>query len=167
MEYEPDTALRDTEQVPLLEEGGIDAFIKREVKEFIRNKRGLIELLKEQKQSIINRALTRGLDPTVPLKPSGAEWLGDIPHHWEAALLKRLARINHRVLPESTDKDYAFKYLDISSVGTGQLVAELETMRFGQAPSRARRVLKQGDTMLSTVRTYLKATRFVANARLR
>ena len=40
-------------------------------------------MLNEQKQAIINRAVTRGLDPNVPLKPSGIDWLGDIPEHWE------------------------------------------------------------------------------------
>ena len=53
------------------------------VRRFIRNRRRLIEVLNEQKQAIINRAVTRGLDPNVPLKPSGIDWLGDIPEHWE------------------------------------------------------------------------------------
>ena len=49
----------------------------------IRAKRKVIALLNEQKQAIIHRAVTRGLDPSVPLKPSGIPWLGDIPHHWD------------------------------------------------------------------------------------
>lgn len=49
----------------------------------IRAKRRVIALLNEQKQAIIHRAVTRGLDPNVPLKPSGIAWLGDIPAHWE------------------------------------------------------------------------------------
>ncbi|MBK6593041.1 MAG: hypothetical protein IPG23_10000 [Burkholderiales bacterium] len=49
----------------------------------IRAKRRVIALLTEQKQAIIHRAVTRGLDPAVPLKPSGIAWLGDIPAHWE------------------------------------------------------------------------------------
>lgn len=62
---------------------------------FIRNKRRLIELLKEQKQNVINQAVTRGLDSTVKLKPSGVEWIGDIPEHWEVRRLKFLARIRN------------------------------------------------------------------------
>ena len=58
---------------------------------FIRNKRRLIELLKEQKQNVINQAVTRGLDPNVKLKPSGVEWIGDIPEHWNMVPLKHLA----------------------------------------------------------------------------
>jgi type I restriction enzyme S subunit len=61
------------------------------VNKFIRNKRRLIELLKEQKQNIINQAVTRGLDPNVKLKPSGVEWIGDIPEHWETRKLKHIA----------------------------------------------------------------------------
>ncbi len=49
----------------------------------IRAKRKVIALLNEQKQAIIHRAVTRGLDPDVPLKPSGIPWLGEIPEHWE------------------------------------------------------------------------------------
>lgn len=59
---------------------------------FIRNKRRRIELLNEQKQVIINRAVTRGLDPSVPLKPSGVDWLGDVPEHWEVARIKNVFR---------------------------------------------------------------------------
>ncbi|MGE0643663.1 MAG: restriction endonuclease subunit S [Nitrospira sp.] len=58
----------------------------------IRAKRKVIALLNEQKQAIIHRAVTRGLDPSVPLKPSGIPWLGDIPKHWEVKRIKYLLR---------------------------------------------------------------------------
>lgn len=58
----------------------------------IRAKRKVIALLNEQKQAIIHRAVTRGLDPSVPLKPSGIPWLGDIPEHWEVLRLRTLVR---------------------------------------------------------------------------
>ncbi|MBM4163500.1 MAG: hypothetical protein FJ222_03545 [Lentisphaerae bacterium] len=54
----------------------------------IRAKRKIIALLNEQKQAIIHRAVTRGLDPNVSLKPSGIPWLGDIPAHWEVRRLR-------------------------------------------------------------------------------
>jgi type I restriction enzyme S subunit len=63
------------------------------LKQAIRTKKKLIGLLNEQKQAIIHRAVTRGLDPTVPLKPSGISWLGDIPEHWEIRRLKYLATL--------------------------------------------------------------------------
>lgn len=56
---------------------------EKQVKKFISNKKKLIKLLNEQKQAIINQAVTKGLDPNVALKPSGVDWLGDIPEHWE------------------------------------------------------------------------------------
>jgi len=58
----------------------------------IRAKRKVIALLGEQKQAIIHRAATRGLNPSVPLKPSGIPWLGDIPKHWEVRRIKSLLR---------------------------------------------------------------------------
>ncbi|MEI6072010.1 MAG: restriction endonuclease subunit S [Verrucomicrobiae bacterium] len=60
----------------------------RKIEGFIRAKRKLIGLLNEQKQAIIHRAVTRGLNPNVPLKPSGIPWLGDIPKHWKRTRLK-------------------------------------------------------------------------------
>ena len=57
----------------------------------IRAKRKVTALLNEQKQAIIHRAVTRGLDPSVPLKPSGIPWLGDISKHWEVRRLKFVA----------------------------------------------------------------------------
>jgi type I restriction enzyme S subunit len=57
----------------------------------IRAKRKVIALLNEQKQAIIHRAVTRGLDPSVPLKPSGIPWLGEIPQHWRVWRLKFVA----------------------------------------------------------------------------
>jgi type I restriction enzyme S subunit len=64
----------------------------RKIDGFIRAKRKLIGLLNEQKQAIIHRAVTRGLQPDVPLKPSGIPWLGDIPQHWEVRRLSSVAK---------------------------------------------------------------------------
>lgn len=65
-----------------------------QINKFIRNKRQLIELLKEQKQNIINQTVTRGLDANAKFKPSDVEWIGDIPEHWEATKLKRVVSFN-------------------------------------------------------------------------
>ncbi|MDX2034156.1 MAG: restriction endonuclease subunit S [Blastocatellia bacterium] len=61
----------------------------RRLERAIRAKRKLIALLNEQKQAIIHRAVTRGLDPNAPMKPLGIPWLGEIPAHWEARRLKQ------------------------------------------------------------------------------
>jgi len=134
-----------------------DAHITR----FIKAKRDLIALLTEQKLRIIDRAVTRGLDASVKLKPSDIEWLGEVPEHWEIKPLKRWVCLNASTLGDKTDPDLEFRYVDIGSVKTGRLAKELERIRFEAAPSRARRVLRRGDTIISTVRTYLKAIWFV------
>ncbi|MDD2605456.1 MAG: restriction endonuclease subunit S, partial [Desulfobacteraceae bacterium] len=94
-----------------------------QINKFIRNKRRLIELLKEQKQNVINQAVTgkcevrrvKGEDgkerleafPTSPLKlrPSGVEWIGDIPEHWEARRLRTLAAVRASGVDKNTNED--------------------------------------------------------------
>lgn len=79
---------------PLEEQSAIVRFLDhadRRIRRYIRAKRKLIELLNEQKQALIHQAVTRGLDPNVPLKPSGVEWLGDVPEHCQVVALRYLA----------------------------------------------------------------------------
>jgi type I restriction enzyme, S subunit len=76
---------------PLAEQAAIVRFLDhadRRIRRYIRAKQKLIKLLEEQKQAIIHRAVTRGHDPDVRLKPSGVEWLGDVPEHWEVRKLR-------------------------------------------------------------------------------
>jgi len=74
----------------------------RRIRRYIRAKQKLIKLLKEQKQAKIYQAVTRGLDPNVRLKPSGVEWLGDVPERWEVRRLKTLVRrIDQGVSPQA------------------------------------------------------------------
>jgi hypothetical protein len=65
-----------------------------EIREFIRNKRRLVALLNERKLALVNEVITKGIDPHVRLKPSGIDWLGDIPGHWEVMKLKRVVSLN-------------------------------------------------------------------------
>lgn len=74
-----------------------------------------------------------------------------------AVPLKHIAGINERALSETTDPDLEFGYIDIGSVGQGELVASPALLRFMDAPSHARRLVQSGDTIVSTVRTYLRA----------
>ena len=67
-------------------------YVDRRVRRLTWAKRKLVALLKEQKQAIIHRAVTRGLDPNAPMKDSGVEWLGEVPSHWEVKPLRSLAR---------------------------------------------------------------------------
>lgn len=72
--------------------------------------------------------------------------------------LKHLAVLNPETLGEETLPNRAFRYIDIGTTGRGVLVDEPQEMVFETSPSRARRVLRPGDTILSTVRTYLRAS---------
>ena len=95
--------------------------------------------------------------PYPKYKRSGVEWLGDVPKHWRVRRLKYLVSVNDEVLPEATDPDYKMQYVDISNVDHNRGIHDLEHTTFGSAPSRARRIVRHGDTIISTVRTYLRA----------
>ena len=71
-----------------VEQRAIAAFLDRETAKIdglVERKERLIELLQEKRTALITRAVTRGLDPNVPMKDSGVEWLGEIPAHWDIA----------------------------------------------------------------------------------
>jgi type I restriction enzyme S subunit len=79
---------------PLPEQQAIAAFLDREtgkIDALIKEQRRLIALLKEKRQAVISHAVTKGLDPTAPHKPSGIDWLGDIPAHWEVRSINSLS----------------------------------------------------------------------------
>jgi type I restriction enzyme S subunit len=81
---------------PKDEQQAIASFLDRETSKIdalVSEQRRLVELLKEKRQAVISHAVTKGLDPTVPMKPSGIPWLGDVPAHWEVKPLKYLADI--------------------------------------------------------------------------
>jgi type I restriction enzyme S subunit len=81
--------------IPLQDQAAIARFLAwatNRLDRAIGAKRRIIALLQEQKQAIIHRAVTRGLDPSVPLKDSGIPWLGEIPEHWEVRRAKYLFR---------------------------------------------------------------------------
>lgn len=81
---------------PLPEQAAIVRYLDhadRWMRRYIRAKQKLIKLLEEQKQAIIHGAVTRGLDRNVRLKPSGVEWLGEVPAHWEVQRVKQTAQV--------------------------------------------------------------------------
>jgi type I restriction enzyme S subunit len=92
--YSDDLGRIEVIQPPLVEQAAIVRFLdwaNGRLERAIRAKRKVIALLNEQKQAIIHRAVTRGLDPSVPLKPSCIPWLGEIPQHWRVWRLKFVA----------------------------------------------------------------------------
>jgi|CXWL01.1.fsa_nt_gi type I restriction enzyme S subunit len=89
-----DFASQELPLPPLSEQSAIVRFLghaDRRIRRYIRTKQKLINLLEEQKQAIIHRAVTRGLDANVRFKLSGVEWLGEVPEHWTLARLKDAA----------------------------------------------------------------------------
>jgi len=143
-----------------LDQQAIVQFLDREttkIDALIEKKERLIELLQEKHTALITQAATKGLDPTVPMKDSGVEWLGEIPAHWDVLQIKYLSSINDEVLNEKTDPQFDLIYVDIGGVNQYQGIVAREELVFETAPSRARRIVRDGDVIISTVRTYLRA----------
>lgn len=99
----------------------------------------------------------RTFTPYSAYKNSGVDWLGEIPEHWQVKRLKQLAFLNPGALPEDTDPALEMVYVDIGGVDSLGRIAGQEQLTFATAPSRARRLVRQGDVIVSTVRTYLRA----------
>ncbi len=133
----------------------------QQIDEAIGIKEQQISLLKERKQIIIQNAVTKGLNPNAPMKDSGIDWIGEIPAHWNLKKLKHLSKINRSALSENTAQDFQLNYVDISNVTFENGIENVEIYTFADAPSRARRIAKTGDTIVSTVRTYLKAIDYI------
>lgn len=96
--------------LPTYEEQGVVAsFLDREtakIDNLIEKQQQLIELLKEKRQAVISHAVTKGLNPDVPMKDSGVEWLGDVPEHWELVPLKYLCNFSGGGTPTKDNLSY-------------------------------------------------------------
>ena len=81
------------------EQAQITCFLDYETKRIdalIAEQQRLIELLKEKRQAVISHTVTKGLDPTVPMKDSGVEWIGEIPDHWKMLMVKQTAESGYK-----------------------------------------------------------------------
>lgn len=114
-----------------------------QIDQLIAVKKRQIELMEERKSAIIDSELT------------------STSSDWETKALKWYVTNNNEVLSETTPDDYSFEYIDIGSVGFRQLKVPPERLVFARAPSRARKIVREGDTILSTVRTYLRAILYI------
>lgn len=148
-----------TVRLPSLQrQRAITVFLDKEtsrINALVAKKRRLLSTLNEKRIALITAVVTGQLK--VPGAAGRIRGTNSSHTGWPTAPLGRLASINARTLADTTDPDYTFRYLDISSVGRGEVVEQPKTLRFEDAPSRARRVLRRGDTIISTVRTYLRA----------
>ncbi|HCQ0108545.1 restriction endonuclease subunit S [Citrobacter braakii] len=87
----------------------IAAFLDHEttkIDNLIEKQQQLIELLKEKRQAVISNAVTKGLNPDVPMKDSGVEWLGEIPMHWKTKAMKNICRIINGSTPKSGVEEF-------------------------------------------------------------
>lgn len=91
------------------------------------------------------------------MKDSCVAWIGEIPQGWDVYTLKSVASVNDNVLNEDVAVNSVIEYVDIGSVSADKGIEFTQAMEFGDAPSRARRLVKHGDIIISTVRTYLCA----------
>ena len=138
---------------PLLEQAAIVRFLDhadRRIRRYIRAKQTLIKLLEEQKQAIIHRAVTRGLDPNVRLKPSGVEWLGDVPEHWiVAALRHRYSQVLGKMLDaKRITGSHSLPYLRNTDVQWDRIkVDDLPTMDI-PAAEYGRYSVQKGDLLV-------------------
>lgn len=137
---------------PLAEQRNIAAFLDREtarIDALVAKKERLIALLQEQRTALVTRAVTKGLDPTVPMKDSGVEWLGEIPAHWE---VKRLRHVGEAIIGltyqpnDVVGPDEGVLVLRASNVSAGRLVYGDNVFVRSTVPDRLRTVL--GDILI-------------------
>jgi type I restriction enzyme S subunit len=155
-----DTLARKWAVPPPTEQTAIAAFLDREtakIDALVAEQERLIALLKEKRQAVISHAVTKGLNPHAPMKDSGVPWLGEVPAHWEVLPVKAVATYNDEVLDEATEPDLEIDYIEISDVDEIAGVKAATHLTFAASPSRARRLIRSGDILVSTVRTYLRA----------
>lgn len=123
---------------PHPEQLSIAAFLDREtarIDALIEKKKKLIELLKEKRTALITRAVTKGLNKEVKMKPSGIEWLGEIPEHWEVKRLKEIANINpskSNICSDLVENDVEVSFLPMEKVGEDGIIQLNENKKISQ-----------------------------------
>ncbi|MBL0419739.1 restriction endonuclease subunit S [Ramlibacter sp. AW1] len=142
-------------QPPRPEQDLIVAYLRAQdahIARLIKAKRALIDLLTEQKLRIIDHAVTSGLDESVALKPSGIEWLGHVPKHWDVALLKHVADVRFSgVDKHSHDHEIPVRLCNYTDVYKNDEIADsMELMRAtATAGEIARLTLNAGDVIIT------------------
>ena len=113
---------------PLSEQAAIVRFLDHadeQIQRYIAAKERLIALLEEQRQALVHQAVTRGLDPNVRLKPSGVDWLGDVPEHWETLRVGHFSNVGNGCTPSRGNAAYwtegLHPWLNSSSVNQGTI----------------------------------------------
>jgi len=123
------------------------------VRQFVKAKQQLIGLLEEQKQAIIHRAVTRGLDPDAPLKDSGVEWLGKVPAHWRVRRLRnianmRVSNVDKLVKEGEMPVSFSGNYVDVYK--NDCIDAQMDFMRATATDEEIKRFrLAKGDVLIT------------------
>ena len=147
---------------PYPEQEAIAAFLDREtakIDALVARKQRLIELLQEKRTALITRAVTRGLDPNVPLKASGVEWLGEIPAHWEVKKFKRLCLVRRGASPRPIDDpiyfddDGEYAWVRIADVTASERYLERTTQKLSGLGRSKSVALEPGELFLSIAAT--------------
>ncbi|MDP2081383.1 MAG: hypothetical protein U0934_15160 [Pseudotabrizicola sp.] len=149
---------------PLPEQTAIAAFLDREtakIDALVAEQRRLIDLLREKRQAVISHAVTKGLNPNAPLKPSGIDWLGDVPEGWEVCEAKRFVSILSGFAFPSTsfsDDEHDTPLLRGANVGVGELRWD-ETVYWRRAPDDGLDVfeVQSGDLVIGMDRPWISA----------
>lgn len=126
-------------------------YVDRRVRRYVAAKRKLIALLEEERQAVIHQAVTRGLDPNVPLKPSGVDWLGDIPAHWE---VKR-GKYTYREVDERSST--GTEELMSVSHKTGVTPRKKNVTMFLAESNVGYKMCRPGDIVINTMWAYMAA----------
>ena len=117
----------------------------------IAAKRKVIGLLEEQKQVIIHRGVTRGLDDTAPIKPSGIDWLGEVPNHWKKVRLRQTVKDCTNGIwgndPDGSDDVECFRVADFDRFSL-KVRTPAPTVRSVSKAERRGRLLRPGDLLL-------------------
>jgi type I restriction enzyme S subunit len=142
-------------QPPCTEQDQMVAYLRAQdaqIARFIKTKRDLIGLLTEQKRRLIDHAVTHGLNDAVAIRPSGIEWLGDIPEHWDVALLKHVADVRFSgVDKHSHDNEIPVRLCNYTDVyKNDEITDDMVLMRAtATAGEIARLTLKADDVIIT------------------
>ena len=120
---------------PLDEQAAIVRYLddaEQRIRAYVSAKERLIALLEEERQAVIQRAVTRGLDPNVKLKSSRVEWLGDVPEHWEVGRLKAVSEIRYGLGQPPRESATGLPLIRATNVSRGH-IAEKDLLRVDPA----------------------------------
>src|SRR5690554_1718956 len=141
--------------LPVREQKAIVNFLGQKtnkIDSLIADKEKLIELLQEKRQATITEAVTKGLNPSVKMKDSGIEWIGEIPEHWNLRRIKYLANIRN---VKASDSDIDKTYIGLENIEskTGKLLinGDDEQQLIGETAN----IFKKGDVLFGKLRPYL------------